>query len=922
MGKHKGSDNTPYIDYYLSFHEGFCIGPVDSIEEVWMKDKLLIRESITGNTVKFIDKPELFGGNQREGGAIGNIHFMLGEWDQKVPESLAARLEDGATPDDVPGFRGIASLFFVGKDDNGGFKVSSNYPNAPGTYARVVDNSWTLSGGNAYAIITSEFPSEEENDEGEQELITYYNSGPAHIIHEAMVDQIWGMGGHPALIDNESFLYAAETLFNEGFGLSFLWVRSSTVEAFIQEVLDHINALLFFNPRNGLATIKLLRADYDPEECRIVNPSNSKLLTFRRKLWGETVNEIVVSWTNPTTEESESITYQSLGNIAMQGEVVTEPRNYYGVRSPELAAELAARDIVSAAYPLASATIEVDRKLWDVLPGEVLRFEWPVEGYDIGSILMRVMDIDYDKPLDSKMRLELLEDVFALDTAEFIQPPETEWKPPGHNPNGPKYAPPLPAKFVAAPYPIIQGISYAYEPTDDDYPIIVVAAFVTPNEDMTDLMSFNMWRQRPDALGDMTWSNLGEKGLAGKGRIVNGLTQEARSTVEFRELKGNLGPEIEGFVIIGDETEYFSELAMISDYDGIGTFTIERGVLDTTPKDWPPGTDVWFFTGDFYAFDWYEPLADETLEYRLQARTSLGVRDFESVASHFTAHPARHYFPFRPANVKIDSVAFGGIDLSENHDPREWSHEVTWANRHRMTEDVIVRRWDEGPTSPEEDQFTEVHVNGNPYATGLTGNAYTIDVFETGRMLGMAVGVPSRRHEWLSLQNHIIDLRLYDKGYGSDWGYFWGGWPAADFNEHEALSFEVDEEVENWIGDRATIVAGVGEAIITNDPSVPEGENYIGRIIREGLNIDGNQAHWVRLEFGPARNATLAFSTVDRDDFSVSIGAPFNPSSGTVDFNMTEVGDWLDSPITGIRLSIGSYNQVTNLARVVFGQKL
>src|SRR5690606_12901100 len=98
------------------------------------------------------------------------------------------------------------------------------------------------------------------------------------------------------------------------------------------------------------------------------------LLNFRRKLWGETTNEIVVTWTNPASEDEETITYQSLGNIAMQGEVVSEGRNYYGIRNVELANTVAARDIVSASYPLAMATVEVDRRQWDILPGDCVKF--------------------------------------------------------------------------------------------------------------------------------------------------------------------------------------------------------------------------------------------------------------------------------------------------------------------------------------------------------------------------------------------------------------------------------------------------------------------------------------------------------------------------------------------------------------------
>ena len=99
---------------------------------------------------------------------------------------------------------------------------------------------------------------------------------PAHIIHECLTDQLWGMGTPVAALDDAAFREAADTLFDESFGLSMIWVRQTSIENFVQEVLDHINAVLFSDPATGLLTLKLIRNDYveadlpiiDTEQCR------------------------------------------------------------------------------------------------------------------------------------------------------------------------------------------------------------------------------------------------------------------------------------------------------------------------------------------------------------------------------------------------------------------------------------------------------------------------------------------------------------------------------------------------------------------------------------------------------------------------------------------------------------------------------
>ena len=88
---------------------------------------------------------------------------------------------------------------------------------------------------------------------------------PAHIIRESLTNGDWGLG-HTFSDIGPSFAVAADALFSEGFGLSLLWQRESTIEDFIADVLKHIDAYLYVDRRSGRWELRLIRADYDPDE--------------------------------------------------------------------------------------------------------------------------------------------------------------------------------------------------------------------------------------------------------------------------------------------------------------------------------------------------------------------------------------------------------------------------------------------------------------------------------------------------------------------------------------------------------------------------------------------------------------------------------------------------------------------------------
>lgn len=91
--------------YGMGAHIVLCHGPVDNILEIKVGDKIAWSGNISQNSEITINNPELFGGDQREGGIVGHVDVMMGDENQTVNSYLKSKLGQY-----IPAFRGVVSL--------------------------------------------------------------------------------------------------------------------------------------------------------------------------------------------------------------------------------------------------------------------------------------------------------------------------------------------------------------------------------------------------------------------------------------------------------------------------------------------------------------------------------------------------------------------------------------------------------------------------------------------------------------------------------------------------------------------------------------------------------------------------------------------------------------------------------------------
>lgn len=1043
-------DGPKVYDYLLTLHMGWCHGPVDRLNQLWIKDKRAFCGSVVGRKNLCIDQPDLFGGDEKEGGISGVIEYYPGTEFQTVSEEVARRV--GRTADRMPGYRKIMHMFFRGQRGlDQGFKWVTNNPYMPATAAHLTriprqlnaehaviwpldedditneDGDWSaptvptdetqyrtipgafhvnqlssdfapsyfpiveigeslcddgeelspnslgkLSGflldenGNIVRLQAGSYPTFDEIDLGgctlnvvleatfstldepqfglqvvcyggtfdeetgewtrdetpitgpQQETLVYtgFTSGtfrheltasiypgtrfvavggllnylafaasmsiteqsmelvwqkaeyghcavdegglegmpdanPAHIIYECMTDEDWGKGEDPMFLDVPSFLSVAEVLYDERFGLSLGWFKSDSIEAFIQEILDHIKAFLYQHPSTGLWKLRLLRDDYDAETLPWLTPSNCTVRNPKRQLWGETINEIVATYTDPNTEEEATVTRHNLANIAVQGIISSDPRNYYGVRNERLATRLADRDVIESGTPLWSAQIEVDRSFWNVEPGDCFRLNWPEEGIEL--MIVRVMSMDTGTPKNRKITLNVTEDIFGVDVLAFTSTQRSEH-------TDPRPAPVSPETSIVMPPPLpemLRMTGSTNDINDDRFPEVPVMVMVPQTENRAILdIEVRSGTVRPDGVPVAEVTSVVPPVLSLLSDFY--MPPEAFTTVvplDFIRRLGRGQLDSGSLLMIGSTVEGH-EIVQLTTYDpNTRYWTLKRGIHDTVPRTWPIGSRFWVFPGEEHR-DGVIRQAETEDSFWMLPRTSRGRLGQNSAVRQDVTISARPYLPFRPADCQIDGEGFRPVFYPTETLPTEIT--ATWVTRNRWSEDADTIAWSESAVTPEADQTVTlrvVSVDGDVLGeyTGLTGGTYDIPTSIFTEEDNIAdVQFWSERDGFDSLQFHAIRVTVLPAGWSVelpppsgdpaliDLTYVPASYTLSD-GDTRAVQTGSGSDNQNWVVTEDPITPGLGRhywEVTFERTAGGDANGYLG-IVQEAVIAEG-----------------------------------------------------------------------------------
>lgn len=274
-----GKSSVVGYKYFLGVQLAVCHGPVDKLRRIIIGEREAFNgEVVYPTTSTFdIDKPELFGGDAREGGVVGTVDVLWGHATQGRNAYLS--IHQGAA---CPAYRGIFSLLFKS------FLWASGNPyfKAPWVDFTRIKAGWRDD------VLWNPTKAEIFVAPGEPP-----DMNAAHIIYQCLTDVEWGMGYNYSDIDETSFAAVAQTLVDENLGLSLMWDQQSNIETFIKTIINHIDGSVSLDMSTGKFVCKLHRGGYDAASLVNLNPSNIlELKSFQRATFGEFANEVVVTY--------------------------------------------------------------------------------------------------------------------------------------------------------------------------------------------------------------------------------------------------------------------------------------------------------------------------------------------------------------------------------------------------------------------------------------------------------------------------------------------------------------------------------------------------------------------------------------------------------------------------------------------------
>lgn len=649
--------------YFVGLHLGICSGPVDALLEIragdrtaWDGQRYTITPAgdfgvdvytatgtpapCTANERLVVNAPDLFGGDEKEGGLLGELDVMFGR-DTQTPNSYLSAIH-GA---DTPAYRGLFGVVWR----RGQVSANNPYIKPWAFKVRRILEGWQ--GGVWY-------PSKAAIDlpNGSKAM------NPAHIVYQCITDGDWGLGYGSSLIDDASFRAAADKFHAEGLGLCMKWTRQGTIESFVQLVMDHAGSILAQDYTTGLFKLFPLRADYTAETLPLFDESNIVALeSYQRPAITDAVNEITVKFEDVVTGQDGSVTVQNLANITAQGGVVTQPKNYPGLPTAELAARVAMRDLKAVSTPLARVRFRCNRAGAALLPGQVVRLSWAKLG--ISQLVVRLVRVNAGTISDGTVDIEAVEDVFAMPSTAYVGQQPTGWTDPSSVPQAATNR----VVREANAYEVRQELGSdeaAALPADAGF--IVAAATATAG----DAQDFGL---RTKAASATAFDEVDRAPICPSGTITAALDPMATTATLSNMVDLDLVTRV-GYAQIGAEIVRVDSLNRET-----GVVTFARGVCGTVATQHALGATLFFLDG-FLALDPAERVSGEVVNVKLTPRTGRGqlAEALAPTDSITLAQAAAR--PYAPGRFRIAGQAYPTLV--------DTVPALSWAHRDRLQQNL------------------------------------------------------------------------------------------------------------------------------------------------------------------------------------------------------------------------------------------
>lgn len=544
---------------------------------------------------------------------------------------------------------------------------------------------------------------------------------PAHIIRECLTDPVWGLNYIDGDIDEASFTSAADTLFNEGMGISITWDRQMPIEDFIVEILQHIDATLYVDTETGRFTLTLIRDDYVTSELTTYDESDiSELTNYSRSSFADLTNSLTVNYWDNTLSVQASVTVEDPALIQTQGSVINTTVQYPGFTNFDIASRIAKRDLIGLSTPLISCTVTFSNAARNLKIGSVFILNWPL--YQIEGVVMRVTTLSYGDGVRNIVRANCVQDVFGIPTDSGLIASTESFTPFQDTPLAAEDRLVIEAPYYELVVSVGQTEVDARINDDTELGYLIVGA-----------------GQAGDSLAASFWTDDGA-GFEQSGPLDFSPSLTIANEMYYTDtsITYSSSNSIQ-FVDVGSYGFINGEFVRIDSIDtATSTVVIGRGLFDTIPKIHTAGS-VLLFSEDYTEADNTEYATGEAVSVKIATVNSRGVLNIEAAPTDIVNMNSRAIRPYIPGNLRFNGDYYprslSSIILSV-----EWSHRDRLQQTSGVPQDFLDGNI--GPESGTTYNITVDNESGTEVVnqTGLTGTSFTY----TNEEVDLGAVIPGR----------------------------------------------------------------------------------------------------------------------------------------------------------------------------------
>ncbi len=650
--------------YLMSLHMGLCM-TMDELVEIKVGDRIAWGKNAPAPSINSklgfsyrtstitttynstnnenhlrIYQPNLFNGDEGEGGIDGTLIIMKGASDQRPLPQLQQMYNSP-----VPAYRGVVTMFYDGM-----VSANSPYPKAWAFRVRRTETNWYNEKSTIWL------------DDGNDNQIKAMN--PAHILFEAQTNADWGRGTAIEQIDIDSFQQCADILYDEKFGMCIAWKRQDSLKQFIQQILDHIGGALMIDRTTGLWKLVLIRESATPENLptfdyqtgilRIEEDNNTSndLVT----------NQMVISYTDPISNETRTVRTENLASIQRDGTIL-QNKTYIGIPTAELAGRVASRDMKITQSHLKKFKVIFDRRAYLLQPASAFVLKLPHRG--IEHIIMRAVRVEHNELTNGEISVTAVQDVFGLPKTAYSQLQPSLWVKPDFQP-----LPIESVKLFELPYThLLEDFAHEQLKLMQNLGYIMPLA-IRPNSLQLD---FDIWAKLTTET-DEQYTGTGQ--YINSSIILHDVAQRADlTTLTVDNINQNL-------VNVGQCALLNDEIVQIHNIDfEQNQITVKRGCIDTVPRHHSVNSKLWVYE-DIATIAERAVQQGQTLNIKLLSKTSLGQYDITKATAYSFISQQRIARPFPPANIKINGQSYPNTISELNM--------ISWSGRNKISQNTAI----------------------------------------------------------------------------------------------------------------------------------------------------------------------------------------------------------------------------------------